>query len=173
MEPVSLHWFSRWFDQTRAAFCPQDDSSGPTIHYHHFNCNWFKLTCLCKSSVYSELALLGALCSYASFHCWPIQVYTAKVSTHAQSQTKLLPPLNGKTVLPSGREQSRSPDQDGSDRKASPIFAVLSWSFHSLPSALAAMLSERKYILYNYLRNSSSKWIHFYMWITARNVIAK
>ena len=43
-----------------AAYRPQDDSSGLTIHSHRFDCNWLKLMCLCKSSIFTAFALLGA-----------------------------------------------------------------------------------------------------------------
>ena len=67
-----------------AAYCPYDYSSGLTIHSHRFYCNLLKLVCLCESSVFTALALLGAVCSYASFHCWPIQVYPSKgINTHS------------------------------------------------------------------------------------------
>ena len=81
------------------AYCPKDDSSKPTIHPHSFDSNWLKLICLCKSSVFTVLALLSSVYSCASFHSWPFQVSPSNstVSTRVQSQIKLLPPLNGKT----------------------------------------------------------------------------
>ena len=61
-----------------AAYRPQDDSSGLTIHSHRFDCNWLDLTCLCKSSVFTAFELLGAVCSCASFYRCSIQVYPSK-----------------------------------------------------------------------------------------------
>ena len=82
-EPVSLPGVPCRLDKA-AAYCPYDYSSGLTIYSHHFDCNWFKLMCLCESSVITALALLGAVSSYASFHCWPIQVHPSKsINTRA------------------------------------------------------------------------------------------
>ena len=82
-EPVSLPRLPCRLDKA-AAYCPYGYCSRLTIHSHRFDCNWFKLMCLCESSVFTELALLGVVCSYASFHCWPIQVYSSKsINTRA------------------------------------------------------------------------------------------
>ena len=82
-EPVSLPGLPCRFNKA-TAYCPYDYSSGLTIYSHRLNCNWFKLMCLCESRVFTALALLGVVCSYASFHCWPIQVYPSKgINTRA------------------------------------------------------------------------------------------
>ena len=54
MEPVNLPVLPCPFNKA-AAYGPQDDSSGLTIHSHRFDCNWLKLMCLCKSSVFTAL----------------------------------------------------------------------------------------------------------------------
>ena len=46
----------------------------------------------------------------------------AKVSTHVQSQTKLIPPLNGKTVIQSGRDPSPLSNPRGSRTDGRPAF---------------------------------------------------
>ena len=57
---------------------------GPIIHSHGFECKWLKLMCLCKSSVYTALALLGSICSGASYPRWRIQVHPSKsINTRA------------------------------------------------------------------------------------------
>ena len=60
------------------------------------------------------------------FRCTP-----TKVSTHVQSQTKLLPPLNGKTVIQSGRDPSPLSNPGGSKTDGRPAFwrALLTTSF--------------------------------------------
>ena len=47
--------------------------------------------CLCKSSVFTAIVLLVAVCSCASFHCWPIQVYPNK-SINTRSIPNQTPP---------------------------------------------------------------------------------
>ena len=60
----------------------------------------------------ARAAYLRRLCSSARFAAVPASIADlfrcapAKVSTHVQSQTKLPPPLNGKTVIPSGWDPS-------------------------------------------------------------------
>ena len=88
--------------------------------------------CLCESSVFTVLALLGAV-------CWPIQVYPSKVSTHVQSQTKLLPPLNGKTVIPSGCDPFPLSNPGGSKNDGRPAF----WSALLTTSFIAECLGKR------------------------------
>ena len=82
-EPVSFPGLPCRFNKA-AAYCPQEYSSGPTIHSHRFDCNCLKLMCLFKSSVFTALALIGLVCSCASFYCWPIKVYPSKsINTRA------------------------------------------------------------------------------------------
>ena len=64
-EPVSLPGLPCIFNKA-AAYCPQDDSSRPTMHSHRFDCKWLKLVCLCRSSVFTAFALLGAVCKLPS-----------------------------------------------------------------------------------------------------------
>ena len=73
---------------------PQDGSSGPTST-PIVRLQLAQTDVPLKSSVFAAVAASIA----DLFRCTP-----AKVSTHVQSQTKLLPPLNGKTVTPSGRD---------------------------------------------------------------------
>ena len=54
---------------------------------------------------------------YHLFRCTP-----AKVSTHVQSHTKLLPPLKGKTVIPSGRDPSPLSNPGGFKTDGRPAF---------------------------------------------------
>ena len=79
------------------------------------------------------------------FRCTP-----AKVSTHVQSQTKLLPPLNGKTVMPSGRDPSPLSNPGGSKADGRPVFwiALLTTSF------IAECLGKRPAL---YLQDKSCK----------------
>ena len=87
-------WAPFSLQQSVAAYRPQDDNSGLTIHSHRFDCNWLKLMCLCKSSVFTAFVLLCAICSCASFHCWPIQVYSSKsINTHAIPNQTPIPAL--------------------------------------------------------------------------------
>ena len=53
-EPVSLPGLPCRLDKA-VAYRSQDDSSGPTIHSHRFDCNWLKLMGLCESSVFTAL----------------------------------------------------------------------------------------------------------------------
>ena len=56
----------------------------PKVHSHGFDCNGPKLMWFWESSVIMVLALLYAVSSRASFHCWPIQVYPSKnINTRA------------------------------------------------------------------------------------------
>ena len=63
----------------------------------------------------------------------------AKVSTHVQSQTKLLPPLNGKTVIPSGRYPSPLSNPGDSKTDGRPAF----WSPLLITSFIAECLGKR------------------------------
>ena len=78
IEPVSLPVRTYVASTRWRSIGPHDDSSGHTIHSHRFDCNWLKLMSLCKSSVFTAPALLRVVCSCASFHRWPIQVYPSK-----------------------------------------------------------------------------------------------
>ena len=143
-EPVSLPGLPCSLDKA-AAYRPQDYSSGLTIHSHRFDCNWFKLMCHCESSVFTAFALLGTA---DLFRCTP-----AKVSTHVQSQTKLLPPLNRKTVIPSGRDLPPLSNLGGSKTDGRPAFwrALLTTSF------IAECLGKRPAL---YLQDKPCKPIH-------------
>ena len=80
------------------------------MHSHCFNCNFARTDVPMQEQLTEELALATVPASIADlFRCTP-----AKVSTHVVSQTKLLPPLNGKTVIPSGRNPSLLSNPGGS-----------------------------------------------------------
>ena len=85
------------------------------------------------------LALLSAVCSCASFHWWPIQVYPSKKSTHVQSQKKLLQRLNGKTAIPSGRDPSPLSNPEGFKTDGRPAF----WSALLITTFITEWLGKR------------------------------
>ena len=137
-EPVSLLGLPCHFNKA-AAYRPKDGSGGLTTHSHRFDCNWLKLMCLCKSSVFTAFAFIGALSSCASFHRWPIKVYPRKsINTRAiPNQTPT--PLNGKTVIPSGRDPSPLSNLGGTKTDGRPAF----WSAHLITSFIAECLGKR------------------------------
>ena len=80
-----------------AAYCPQDYSSGLTLHSHRFACNWFKLMCLCENNVFTALAFLSEqFAAISASIADPIQVYPSKgINTRA---------ISNQTPTPSKRE---------------------------------------------------------------------
>ena len=82
-----------------------------------------------KQRIYGACAFAAGPASIADlFRCTP-----AKVSTHAQSQTKLLPPLGSKretVLLPSGRDPSpltNTGDDKTEKQMAGRLFEALSF----------------------------------------------
>ena len=125
-ERVSLPGVPCRFNKT-AAYCPQDDSSWPT--------SWPTLTFHLVSTAigsnryaFARAAYLRRLNSSELFAAVPASIADlfrctpAKASTHVQSQTKLLPPLNGNTVIPSGRDSSPLSNPGGSKTDGRPAF---------------------------------------------------
>ena len=75
---------------------------------------------------------------------------SAKVSTHVQYQTKLLPPLNGKTDIPSGRDPSPLSNPGGSKTDGMPAF----WSALLITSFIAECFGKRPAL---YLQDKTCK----------------
>ena len=95
--------------------------------------------CLCKRNEFTVFALLGAVCTSIAdlFRCTP-----AKSSTHVQSQTKLLPPPNGKTA--EGRDPSPLSNPGGSKIDARPAF----WTVLLITSFIAECLGNRQHCIF-------------------------
>ena len=138
-EPVRLPGVPCRLDKA-AAYCPYDYSSGLTYYTPivstAIGSNW------CASARAAYLRRLRSSALFAAmpasiadlFRCTP-----AKVSTHVQSHTKLLPPLKGKTVIPSGRDPSPLSNPGGSKTDGRPAF----WSALLATSFIAECLGKR------------------------------
>ena len=68
-EPVIFPGLTYVVSTRRRSLGPHDDSSGPTTHSYLFDCDWLKLMCLCKSSVFTTPCTPRVVCSCTSFHC--------------------------------------------------------------------------------------------------------
>ena len=97
----------------------------------------------------ARAAYLRCLRSSALFAAVPTSIADllrctpAKVSTHVQSQTKLLPPLNGKTVIPSGRDPTPLSNPGGSKTDGRPAF----WSALLITSFIANALESGQHCI--------------------------
>ena len=80
---------------------------------------------LCKSSLFKALERLGAVCSCASFHCSPVQVYPSK-----SINTRAIP---NQTPTPTKREDLT---QKAPEPMAGRLFEEHTYSHHLLPNAL-------------------------------------
>ena len=140
-EPVSLPGVPCRLDKA-AAYCPQDGSSGPTMH----TLPSFQLQLAQTDVPLQEMRIYG---SYASQRSLQLHVPASiadltrctltKVSTHVKSQTKLLPPLNRKSVIPSGREPSPLSNPGCSRTDGTTAF----WNTLLITSFIAECLGKR------------------------------
>ena len=151
-ESVSLLGLHCRFNKA-AAYCPQEDSCGPTKHFHRFYCNWLKQFASARAAYLRRLRSSALIAAVPDSIADLFRCTQAKVWAHVQSQTKLVPPLNGKTVIPSGRDPSPLSNPRGSRTDSMPAY----WSALLISSFIAEYLEKRPAL---YLQENPCKPLH-------------